>query len=79
MLDEMAYIEQTTSKYKNILEYKNPFLLNAWIKWGRNEKKNKWVIVSKTMANFEICTSISLEVVSSSLSYFWSVIWQYAV
>ena len=58
MLDEMAYVEQNPSKYKNILEYKNPFLLNAWIKWGRNEKKNKWVIVSKTMAKFEICTSI---------------------
>ena len=24
-MDEMAYVEQTPSKYKNILEYKNPF------------------------------------------------------
>ena len=38
-MDEMAYVVQIPSKYKNILEYKNPFLLNAWIKWGRNEKK----------------------------------------
>ena len=40
-MDEMAYVEQIPSKYKNILEYKNPFTkcMNKCYKWGRNEKK----------------------------------------